>query len=151
MQHLPPESLTSCTGFPWWLYHVVWQQLVQRIMALSFLWSLCKSRAVGVQVSLPCKRAERMQALNTFPRVKGDTCLEVNIGSIFLNFPQAVEHLVAITRAHPLPAHNMSPRQQNQIFEPTHWTEELGDGLLYNNFSYLFVPFRSMKGVLELS
>ena len=83
---------------------------IQRIMAQSFLQSLCKPGAVGAQVSLPCNRAERMQALNTFPRVKGDTCLEVSILSSFLNFPQAVEHLVAIARAHPPPALNMSPR-----------------------------------------
>ena len=79
-------------------------------MPLSFLQSLCKSGAVGAQVSLPCNRAERMQALNTFPRVKGDTCFEVSIGSSFLNFPKAVKHLVAIARAHPPPALNMPPR-----------------------------------------
>ena len=73
---------------------------IWRIMALSFLPSLCKSGAVGAQVSLPCNRDKQMQALNTFPRVKGDTCLEVSIGSSFLNFPQAVEHVVAIARAH---------------------------------------------------
>ena len=84
--------------------------LTQLIMALSFLRSLCQSGAVGALVSLPCNRAERTQALNTFPQVKGDTCFEVRIGSSFLNFPQAVEHLVAIARAHPPPAHNMSPR-----------------------------------------
>ena len=78
--------------------------LTQRILALSFLRSLCKSGAVGSQVSLPCNRAEGVQALNTFPRDKGDTRLEVSIGSSFLNFPQAVEHLVAIARAHPPPA-----------------------------------------------
>ena len=50
---------------------------IQRIMAVSFLQSLCKSGAAGAQASLPCNRAERMQALNTFPLVKGDTCLEV--------------------------------------------------------------------------
>ena len=83
---------------------------IQRIMAHSFLRNLCKSGAVEAQVSLPCNRAEQMQALNTFPRVKGDTCLEVSIGSSFLNFPQAVEYLVAIARAHPPPALNMSPR-----------------------------------------
>ena len=43
------------------------------IMALSFLRSPCKSGAVGAQISLPCNKAERMQALYTFPRVKGDT------------------------------------------------------------------------------
>ena len=85
---------------------------IQWIMDLSFLWSLCKSGAVGAQVSLPCNRAERMQALNTFPQVKGDTCLEVSIGSSFLNFPQAVEHLVAIARADPPPALN---KQANQL------------------------------------
>ena len=85
-------------------------QQIQRIMALSFLRSLCKSGAVGAQVSLSCNRDERMQALNTFPRVKGDTCLEVSIGNSFLNFHQAVEHLVAIARAHAPPALNMSPR-----------------------------------------
>ena len=53
-----------------------------------------------------------MQALNTFPRVKGDTCLEVSIGSSFLNILEAVEHLVAIARAHPPPALYMSPRYQ---------------------------------------
>ena len=79
-------------------------------MALSFLRSLCKSGAVGAQVSLPCNMAERTQALNTFPHVKGDTRLEVSIGSSFLNLPQAEDYLVAIARAHPLPAHNMSPR-----------------------------------------
>ena len=83
---------------------------IQWIMALSFLRSLCKSGAVGAQVSLPCNRAERMQALNAFPHVKGDTCLEVSIGSSFLNFPKAVEHLVAIARAHPPPALNMPLR-----------------------------------------
>ena len=80
---------------------------IQRIMALSFLRSLCKSGACGAQVSLPCNRAEGMQALNTFPQV---TCLEISIGSSFLNFPQAVELLVAIAKAHPPPALNMSPR-----------------------------------------
>ena len=84
--------------------------LTPRIIALSFLRSLRKFGAVGAQVSLPCNRAERMQALNTFPQVKGDTCLEVSIGSSFLNLPQAVEHLVAIARAHPPPALIMSPR-----------------------------------------
>ena len=76
---------------------------IQRIMDLSFLRCLCKSRAVGTQVSLPCNRDERMQALNTFPQVKGDTCLEVSLGSSFPNLPQAVKHLIAIARAHPTP------------------------------------------------
>ena len=35
---------------------------IQRIMALSFLRSLCKFGAVGAQISIPCNRAERMQA-----------------------------------------------------------------------------------------
>ena len=44
---------------------------------------LCKSGAVGAQVSLPGNRTERMQALNTvFHELK-----EVSIGSCFLNFP----------------------------------------------------------------
>ena len=76
---------------------------IQRILALSFLQSLCKSGAVGAQVSLPCNRAERMQALTLFHELMvthaWKSVLEV-----------AVEHLVAIARAHPPPALNMSSR-----------------------------------------
>ena len=68
-------------------------QQIQRTIDLSFQRSRCKSGAVGVQVSLPCYRAERTQALKTFPRVLRDTCLDVRIGRSFLNFPQAVLHL----------------------------------------------------------
>ena len=42
---------------------------IQRTIDLSFPRSRCKSGAVGAQVSLPCKRAERTQALKTFPQV----------------------------------------------------------------------------------
>ena len=47
---------------------------------LSFRRSRCKSGTVGVQVSLPCNRAERTQALKTVPWVLRDTCLDVRIG-----------------------------------------------------------------------
>ena len=72
--------------------------------------SRCKSGAVGAQVSLPCNRAERTQALKTFPQVLRDTCLDVKIGRSLLNFPQAVLHLVTMASLHPPPAHSMSPR-----------------------------------------
>ena len=83
---------------------------IQRTIDLSFRRSRCKSGAVGAQVSLPCNRAERTQALKTFPRVLRDTRLDVRIGRSLLNFPQAVLHLVLMASLHPLPAHSMSPR-----------------------------------------
>ena len=39
---------------------------IQRTFDLSFRRSHCKSGTVGAQVSLPCSRAERTQALKTF-------------------------------------------------------------------------------------
>ena len=51
---------------------------IQRTIDLSFRRSRCKSGAVGAQVSLPCTRAERTQALKTFPRVLRDTCFSCN-------------------------------------------------------------------------
>ena len=83
---------------------------IQWTIDLSFRRSRCKSGAVGAQVSLPCNRAERTQALKTFPRVLKDTCLDVSIGRSLLNFPQAVLHLVTMASLHPPPAHSMSPR-----------------------------------------
>ena len=83
---------------------------IQRTIYLSFRRSRCKSGTVGAQVSLPCKRAERTQALKTFPRVLRDTCLDVRIGRSLLNFPKAVLHLVTMASLHPPPAHSMSPR-----------------------------------------
>ena len=74
----------------------------QRTIDLSFQRSRCKSGAVGAQVSLPCNRAERTQALKTFP------CFDVRIGRSLLNFPQAVLHLVTMASLHA--AHSMSPR-----------------------------------------
>ena len=65
---------------------------IQQTIDLSFRRSRCKSGAVGAQVSLPCNRTERTQALKTFPRVLRDTCLDVRIGRSLLNFPQAVLH-----------------------------------------------------------
>ena len=53
---------------------------IQWTIDLSFQRSRCKSGAVGDQVSLPCNRAERTQALKTFLRVLRDTCLDVRIG-----------------------------------------------------------------------
>ena len=82
----------------------------QRIMALSFRRSRCRSGAAGAQVSLPCRRADRIQVLKIFPRVLRVTCLEVRSGRSFLNFPQAVQHLVMIANSQPPPAHSMSPR-----------------------------------------
>ena len=79
---------------------------IKRTIDLSFRQSRCKSGTVGAQVSLPCNRAERTQALWTFPPVLRDTCLDVRIGRSLLNFPQAVLHLVL----HPPPSHSMSPR-----------------------------------------
>ena len=46
---------------------------IQQTIDQSFRRSRCKSGAVGAQVSLPCNRAERTQALKTFPRVLRDT------------------------------------------------------------------------------
>ena len=60
---------------------------IQRTIDLLFWRSRCKSGAVGAQVSLPCNRAERTQALKTFPQVLRDTCLDVRIGRSLLNFP----------------------------------------------------------------
>ena len=68
------------------------------------------SAALGAQVSLPCSRAERTQALKTLPLDVKETCLDVRIGRSFLNFPQAVQHLVVIASVHPPPAHRVSPR-----------------------------------------
>ena len=59
---------------------------IQRTIDLSFRRSRCKFGAVGAQVSLPCNRAERTQALKTFPRFLRDTCLDVRIGRSLLNF-----------------------------------------------------------------
>ena len=73
---------------------------IKRTIDLSFRRSCCKSGAVGAQVSLPCHRAERTQALKTFPRVLMDTCLDVRIGRSLLNFPQAVLHLVTMASLH---------------------------------------------------
>ena len=83
---------------------------IQKTIDLLFRRSRCKSGAVGAQVSLPCNRTERTQALKTFPRVLRDTCLDVRIGRSLLNFPQAVLDLVTIASLHPLPKHSMSPR-----------------------------------------
>ena len=83
---------------------------IQRTIDLSFQQSRCKSGAVGAQISLPCNRAERTQALKTFLRVLRDTCSDVRIGRSLLNFPQAVLHLVTMASLHPPPAHSMSSR-----------------------------------------
>ena len=83
---------------------------IQSTIDLSFRRSHCKSGTVGAQVSLPCYRAERTQALKTFPRVLRDTCLDVRIGRSLLNIPQAVLHLVTMSSFHPPPSHSMSPR-----------------------------------------
>ena len=83
---------------------------IQRTIDLSFRRSHCKSGAVGAHVSLPCNRAERTQALKTFPGVLRVKCLDVRIGRSLLNFPQAVLHLVTMASLHPPLAHSMSPR-----------------------------------------
>ena len=67
---------------------------IQLAIALSFLRRRCRSEAEGAHASLPCSMAERTQALNTVPRILRDTCFDVSIGRSFLNFPQAVQHLV---------------------------------------------------------
>ena len=77
----------------------------QRTIDLSFRQSCCKSGAVGAQVSLPCNRAERTQALKTFPRVLRKTCLDIRIGRSLLNFP-LVLYLVTMASLHPPPAHS---------------------------------------------
>jgi hypothetical protein len=76
----------------------------QRIIALLFLWSLCRSPAVGAHVSLPCSNAEHMHASIALPIVVKDRCLDVRIGMSFLNFLQAVQCLTA-----------MSPRYQKLV------------------------------------
>ena len=77
---------------------------IQPTIEVSFRRSSCKSGAIGAQVSLPCNRAERTQALKTFPRVLRDTCLDVRKERSLLNFPQAVLHLVMMASLHPQPA-----------------------------------------------
>ena len=111
---VPRAAVTSCTlniaqcvcGH----FVIILTPQIQWTIDLSFRRSPCKSGAVGAQVSLPCNRAERTQALKTFPRVLRDTCLDVRIGRSLLNFPQAVLHLVTMASLRPLPAHSMSPR-----------------------------------------
>jgi hypothetical protein len=83
---------------------------IQRITALSFLRSLCRSPTVETHVSPPCNNAEHMHTLNALPLVVQDRCLAMRIGRSFLNFPQAVQHLAAMARVYPPQAHNMSPR-----------------------------------------
>ena len=80
---IPSQTFSSNCWIPNFVYRVSMGTSscgltlqIQRIMALSFLQSLFKSGAVGAQVSLPCNRDKGMQALNTFSRVKGDTCFE---------------------------------------------------------------------------
>ena len=131
MEFMHEEERASC---PYHLKHLVWRAAVtsctpniaqsvsadtssssltphiQRTINLSFRRCRCKSGAVGARVSLPCNRAERTQALKTFPRVLRDTCLDVRIGRSLLNFPQAVLHLVMMASLHPPPAQSMSPR-----------------------------------------
>ena len=53
---------------------------IQRTIDLSFQRSRCKSGAVGAQVSLSCNRAERTQALKTFPPFLRDTFKTVKKG-----------------------------------------------------------------------
>ncbi|KAH3769231.1 hypothetical protein DPMN_170480 [Dreissena polymorpha] len=83
---------------------------IQWAIALSFLRSRCREEADGAHASLPCNMADRTQALNTLPRVLRETCFDVSIGSSFLNFPQAVQHLVMMASSQPPPAHSVSPR-----------------------------------------
>ena len=77
-------------------------------MARSLRRSRCRS--LGAQDSLPWSMAECTQAEKTLPWVFRDKCLEVRIGRSFLNLPQATQHLVAIARSHPPPAHSISPK-----------------------------------------
>ena len=83
---------------------------IQRIIALSVCLKRCMSVEVGAQVSLPWSRAERTQALNTLPRVRGNKCLEVRMGRSFLNFPQAALHLAIIACEQPHSAHLQGSR-----------------------------------------
>jgi hypothetical protein len=69
---------------------------IQQIIDLSFLWSFCRSLAVMAHVFLPRSNAECTHASNALPVVVKDMCLDVRICRSFLNFPQAVQHLVAM-------------------------------------------------------
>ena len=111
-------AVTSCkkavspalhTTNQWRFNHVAWRHRSIGLLICHFgvalqVWS---GRA---QVSLPWRRAEQTKASNTFPRTVRDMCLDISIGRSFLNFPQAVQHLVIMAREQPPPELNMSPR-----------------------------------------
>ena len=80
------------------------------IILLSFRRSLSISLFQGPHVSLSCSNTERTQAVNSFPQIMSETCLEVRIWSTILNFHQAVLHLVIMMRLQPPLASNMSLR-----------------------------------------
>ena len=82
---------------------------IQRIMPWSWRWSRCILGSFGPNVSLPWSKAERTQVSSTLPRILGVRCLVVRTGKIFLNFPQAIQHLAMALSQAP-PEHNMSPR-----------------------------------------
>ena len=82
---------------------------VQRITALSLWRSRRNSGSFSPIVSLPWSIAERTQASHTSPRILGERCLVVRTSKSFLNFPQATQHLAAMTLSQPLPEHIISP------------------------------------------
>ena len=77
---------------------------INRIIGLSVRRSRCKSGAVGAQVSLPWRKAERTQSSNTFPRTVRDMCCE----SIF----STRHHFVP---AHKRPCTNLVPTSDPNI------------------------------------
>ena len=54
-------------------------------------------------------KANWTQAFYTLPSTLGERCLEVSTGNRFLNFPETVQHLVAMALSKPPPKHSMSP------------------------------------------
>ena len=120
-QHLT-NFLALHTTSQWWFHPGAWCHRSIRSL-------ICKSEAVGAQVSLPWRRAERTKASNTFPRAVRDMCLDVRIGRSFLNFPQAVQHLVIMAREQPPPDPDIIKTNILSTFEK-YWVKTVATRML---------------------